>query len=106
MYASPYPYAEFHHAGMEALIEFARAQFTAFERLSALNFNVARSVLDSANFAFRSLTEFGIRSSELAQTKSAAASPGIVDAEAETSIAKGKTSENSKGSKGTKRKPA
>ena len=48
MYASPNRFAPFHQAGMEALIEFAHAQFTAFERLSALNFNLARSAFDDS----------------------------------------------------------
>jgi len=208
MYASPNSFAELHHAGMEALIEFAHAQFAAFERLSALNFNVARSafndsttyakallvtrdtpelsrlsaelalpaldrsivyslgvcelgsqtqgemarlvdaqasglsksiavgldrlaqyappgsgsgmavkavksVLDTANAAFDSVTEFGIKTSELAQTKVAAVTSGIADADAtpgETNSKTSRTSKSSKGrsqaSKGTKRKAA
>ena len=208
MYASPNPFAEFHQAGMEALIEFAHTQFAAFERLSALNFNVAKSafkdstayakallvtkdtpelsrlsaalalpavdrtiayslgacelgsqahgemarlvdaqasglsksiavgldrlaqyappgsgsgmavkavksVFDAANAAFDSVTEFGIKTSELAQTKFAAVTSGIADADAtpgKTDSKTSRTSKSSKGrsqaSKGTKRKAA
>ena len=195
MYASPNPFAEFHQAGMEALIEFAHAQFAAFERLSALNFNVARSAFndsatyakallvtrdtpelsrlsaelalpaldrsivyslgvcefgsqtqgemarlvdaqatelskrivsglekfaqyapagsgmavkavksafDTANSAFDSLTEFGVKKSELAQTKFAAVTSSIADADAKSSKANSKTSKTSKTSKGSK----
>jgi phasin family protein len=195
MYASPNPFAEFHQAGMEALIEFAHTQFAAFERLSALNFNVARSAFndsttyakallvtkdtpelsrlsaalalpavdrtiayslgvcelgsqaqgemarlvdaqatelskrivsglekfaqyapagsgmavkavksafDTANSAFDSLTEFGVKTSELAQTKFAAVTSSIADADAKSSKANSKTSKTSKTSKGSK----
>lgn len=52
MYARPSSSAEFHQMGMDALIEFAHAHFAAFERLSALNFNVARSAFkDSTTYA-------------------------------------------------------
>jgi phasin family protein len=184
---------------MEALIEFAHAQFTAFERLSALNFNLARSafndsttyakvllvtkdtpefsrlsaalalpaldrtivyslgvcelgsqaqgemarlvdaqatefsnslatglekfaqyapagcgmavtavksVFDTGNSAFDRLTEFGIKTSELAQTKFAAATPSIADADTKSRKANSKTSKTSKTSKGIKRKSA
>ena len=60
MYASTNSFAEFHQARMEALIEFVHANLAAFERLSALNFNVARSALDTANSAFDTVAEFGI----------------------------------------------
>ena len=210
MYASPNSYAEFHQAGMDALIEFAHANFAAFERLSALNFNVARSAfndstayaqallatkdapelsrlgaalafpaldrtivysldvcelgsqaqgemaklvdaqatgfgnriatelerfarfapagsgmavkavksaLDTANSALGSLTEFGVKTSELAQTKLAAVTSGVADAGAKSgngnrkASTTTKTTKTSKGSKdasqarkGTKRK--
>ena len=207
MNASPSPFAEFHQAGMAVLIEFAHAQFAAFERFSALNFNVARSALndnstyarallvtkdtpelsrlsaalvlpavdktivyslgvcklgsqaqaemarlvdaqangfsnsmaiglekfaqyvpagsgiavkavksafDTASSAFGSLTEFGVKTSELAQTKLAAVSSGIADADAKSGKANSKTSTaNSKSNKdsshvtkGTKRRAA
>jgi phasin family protein len=203
MYANPNPFAEFHQAGMEALIEFTHAQFAAFERLSALNFSVARSsfndgtsyakallvtkdtpelsrlsaalalpaldrtivyalgvcelgsqaqgelarlvdaqatglgnsiatgldklaqyapagsgmavkavksALDTANSAFDSFTEFGLKTSELAQTKFAAVTSSVADAGARSTKAKSKTSKTSKNSsqasKGTKSKAA
>lgn len=52
MCASPSPFADFRQVGMDALIEFAHAHFAAFERLSALNFNAARSAFnDSSTYA-------------------------------------------------------
>jgi phasin family protein len=195
MYASLNPFAELHQAGMEALIEFAHAQFTALERLSALNFNVARSAfkdstayakallvtkdtpeisrlsaalvlpaldrtivyslgvcelgsqaqgemarlvdaqatefnasiatgldtlakyapagsgmalkavksaLDTANSALDSLTEFGVKTSELAQTKFAAVTSGIADADTKSSKRSGTTSKTNRDSKDSK----
>ena len=113
MYASPSPFAEFHQAWMEALIEFAHGRFVVFERLSALNFNLVRSALDTANSAFGSLTEYGMKTSELAQTKFAAVTPSIANVGAKSSKVNSKTSKTSKSSrdrsqarKGTKRKAA
>jgi hypothetical protein len=113
MYASPSPFAEFHQAGMEALMEFAHGQFAVFERLSALNFNLARSAFHTANAALGSLTEYGMKTSELAQAKLAAVNSGIVDADAESDRANSKTGRDSKGGndrrqarKSTRRKAA
>jgi len=99
MYASTNSFAEFHQARMEALIEFVHANLAAFERLSALNFNVARSALDTANSAFDTVAEFGIRSSERAQAKFAAANSNVADAETKFGKANSKTSTSSKGRK-------
>ena len=49
MYAIPSSFAEFHRTGMEALIGFAQSQFAAFERLSTLNFKVARSAFNDGS---------------------------------------------------------
>jgi phasin family protein len=200
MYANPNPFAEIHQAGMEALVDFTHAQFAAFERLSALNFSVARSAfndgtgytkallvtndtpelsrlsaalalpaldrtivyamgvcelgsraqgelarlvdaqatgfsnriatgldtlaryapagsgmavkavksaLDTANSALGSLAEFGMKTSELAQTKFAAVTSSVADADAKSTRANSKTSKNSShASKGTKSKAA
>jgi len=195
MYASLDQITEFHQAGMDALIEFAHANFAAFERLSKLNFNVARSAfndgtayaqallstkdapelsrlggalalpaldrtivyslgvcelgsqaqgemaklvdaqatgfgnriatglerfarfapagsgmvvkatksaLDTANSALGSLTEFGVKTSELAQTKLAAVTSSVVDAGAKSSNGNSKASRASKASKASK----
>ena len=113
MYANRNPFFEFHQAGMEALIEFAHGQFVVFERLSALNFNIARSAFDTVNSAFGSLTEYGMKTGELAQTKFASVTSSVADADAKSSKVNSKTSKSSKGSrdrsqasKGTKRKAA
>jgi phasin family protein len=194
MHASPNPFAELHQSGMKVLIEFAHSQFAAFERLSALNANVAKavfedspvyskalllggdtpelsrlsaelalpaldrsivyslgvcelgsqvhgemarlvdaqasglsksiaagldrfaqfvpagsgsgiavnavkSVLDTANAAFDSFTELSVRTSELAQTKFAAVTSGIADANATPGKTESRTSKTGKGTK-------
>jgi len=90
MNGSPNPFAESHQAGMAV--------------------KAVKSVFDTANAAFDSVTEFGIKTSELAQTKFAAVTSGIAGADATPGRTDSKTSKNSKGrsqaSKGTKRKPA
>ena len=113
MYASPSPIAEFHQAWMEVLMEFAHGQFVVFERLSELNFNIARLAFDTANSAFGSLTEYGMKTSELAQAKLADVNSGIADADAESGRANSKTGKDSKGGndrgqtrKSTRRKAA
>jgi len=52
MYTSPEQIAAANKAGVEALIGLAKTQFTFLERLSALNFNVAKSAFeDNVNYA-------------------------------------------------------
>jgi phasin family protein len=52
MYTTPEQIAAANKAGVEALIGLAHTQFAAIERLSALNFNVAKSVFeDNVNYA-------------------------------------------------------
>ena len=52
MYATPEQVAAANKAGVEALIGLASTQFAAIERLSALNFNVAKSAFeDNVNYA-------------------------------------------------------
>lgn len=76
MYASPGPFAELHQAGMEALVEFAHGQFVVFERLSALNFNLARSAFnDSTTYAKAALVTKG--RTELSRLGAALALPAL-----------------------------
>lgn len=50
MYATPEQFAAANKAGVDALFSVAHAQFAAFERLSALNFNVTKAAFeDSVN---------------------------------------------------------
>jgi phasin family protein len=52
MYATPERFAATNKASLDALFTVAHAQFAAFERLSALNFNTAKSAFeDSVNQA-------------------------------------------------------
>jgi phasin family protein len=52
MYAAPEQFATANKAGVEALFTVAAAQFAAFERLSALNFNTTKAAFeDSVNQA-------------------------------------------------------
>ena len=52
MYATPEQFAAANKANVEALFSIAQAQFSAFERLSALNFNTTKTVFeDSVNQA-------------------------------------------------------
>src|ERR1035437_4214643 len=50
MYATPEQYAAANKVGVDALFTIAHAQFAAFERLSALNFNTTKAAFeDSVN---------------------------------------------------------
>jgi phasin family protein len=52
MYATPEQFAAANKANVDALFTIAQAQFVAFERLSALNFNTTKAAFeDSANQA-------------------------------------------------------
>jgi len=52
MLTSTGAYSEFHESRADALMEFAQVQFTAFERLCALNFKVTREAIgDSSAYA-------------------------------------------------------
>jgi phasin family protein len=52
MYATPEKFAAANKASMDALFTIAHAQFAAFERLSALNFNATKAAFeDSVNHA-------------------------------------------------------
>ncbi len=48
MYATPEQFAAANKAGVDALFTIAQAQFTAFERLSALNFNTTKSAFEDS----------------------------------------------------------
>ena len=48
MYATPEQIAAANKAGVETLIGLAHTQFAALERLSSLNFNVAKSAFEES----------------------------------------------------------
>jgi len=48
MYAAPEQFAAANKAGVDALITIAHAQFAAFERLSALNFNTTKAAFEDS----------------------------------------------------------
>jgi phasin family protein len=62
-----------------------------------------KSVVDTANSAFDSLTEFGVKTSAVAQAKFAAAGAGIADAEAEFGKLASQTGKGSRNNKNRKK---
>ncbi|OGA13363.1 MAG: granule-associated-like protein [Betaproteobacteria bacterium RIFCSPLOWO2_12_FULL_63_13] len=74
MYVSPEQIADTNKASVEALIGLATTQFAAMERLSALNFNAAKSALeDSVSYAKSLLAAKDAQ--EFASLSTAAAQP-------------------------------
>jgi phasin family protein len=76
MLASSTIFADFHEAGLDALLEFAQAQFAAVERLAALNLNVARETIgDGRDYASALLV--GSDTPELSRLGVALAMPAL-----------------------------
>ncbi len=76
MYATPEQIAAANKAGVETLISLANTQFAALQRLSALNFNVAKSAFEESVSYTKSL--FGAKDpQEFASLSATAAQPAI-----------------------------
>jgi phasin family protein len=76
MYVTPEQIAAANKAGVETLIGLAHTQFAALERLSALNFNVAKSAFEESVNYTRSL--LGAKDAqEFASLSATAAQPAI-----------------------------
>jgi phasin family protein len=83
MYVTPEQIAATNKAGVETLIGLANAQFAALERLSALNFNVAKSAFEESVSYTKSL--FGAKDpQEFAALSATAAQPALEKAMAYT----------------------
>jgi len=76
MLASSTEFADFHEGGLDALLEFAQAQSAAFDRLAALNFNVARETLGDGSAYARALL-IGKDAPELSRLGLALAMPAL-----------------------------
>ncbi len=76
MYVTPDQISSVNKAGVDAILGLAHANFAAFEKISALNFNAAKGVFeDSVNHAKALLTVKDVQ--ELVQVNVAAAQPTL-----------------------------
>ncbi len=76
MYVTPEQVVASNKAGMEAVIALAHAQFAAFERLSALNFNATKSLFEESVGHTKAL--LGVKDvQELVNLNTAVAQPAI-----------------------------
>lgn len=76
MYATPEQFAAANKAGMEALFTVATAQFAAFERLSALNFNTTKAAFEDGVSQAKALLSVK-DPQELVNLTAAAAQPSL-----------------------------
>lgn len=79
MYVTPDKFAETNKAGVEALLGFAQAQFSAMERLAQLNIESAREALSDSAEHIKSLLE-AKDPQDLIKLNAAAAQPAIAKA--------------------------